>query len=276
MHSTDFASPWQNGRADRAGGMLKDICQVACEEAVPTNKAEWLACLYVSTGTRNSRCNRGGVTRCQRALGYLPEFPEDVVKKAGVFHLREGPLASVRRASEIRKAAALATSKYDSRERMLRANRAHKRAELPQMVVGQKVCVWRAGRGRAKRGWRGPGVVPAVATSRCSVTTRSSLRKVSREAVRPGTPEEAEAMELVERCLSQYKKGGQMEAPLRKGLMMRSQEREGEISEKRKNEVEHAEPPAFKVRMQPFQRLQDGISWSRMGRSRSMLKEWFR
>eukprot|EP00971_Amphidinium_carterae_P334249 6469411-Amphidinium_carterae.1 len=206
QHTTDSQSPWQNGRCERAHEHVRRIFELTEQEIVPTSESEWLACLHSCVGIRNRRLNHAGYSPIQRVLGVTPELPEEVTDGAQADAFVDGPLSSMRRTADIRAAAAAASARIDSRDRIMRAQRAKKRPEAPALQPGQLCYVWRSGMRRAQRGWYRPAVVLNITRSGCYVAMRGSLWKISHENVRAAVQEESDANRMMERYLHQYRR----------------------------------------------------------------------
>eukprot|EP00971_Amphidinium_carterae_P147531 2923798-Amphidinium_carterae.1 len=203
-------SPWENGRAERAGKALKEQIGLALEaDPTITSSLEYENLVHSCVAARNRAFNHAGFTPIQRVLGYTPDLPEEMEPTKGLSSLYEGPLQSVRRAAAIRRLAMEAHTRLDARRRLLRAWRAKSRSPYASLEVepGTNVYVWRQGK-LGKRGWHGPGVVVAVMGAHKEslfVALGATLWKVSARNIRKASPQETLAQGLVEKFVRSLK-----------------------------------------------------------------------
>eukprot|EP00971_Amphidinium_carterae_P185811 3689054-Amphidinium_carterae.1 len=118
----------------------------------------------------------------------------------------DGPLSSMRRTADIRIASAAACARIDSRDRIMRAQRAKRRPEATALKPGQLCYVWRSGLRRSQRGWHGPAVILSITRSGYYVSMRGSLWKLARENIRPAVQEESDAHAMMARYLHNYRR----------------------------------------------------------------------
>eukprot|EP00971_Amphidinium_carterae_P185116 3676023-Amphidinium_carterae.2 len=116
QHVTSSQSPWENGRAERAGKSLKEQITLAMSEtSIVDNSLEFETLVHACVATRNRSFNNGGFTPIQRVLGYTPSLPEELEPTEGLSSVFVGPLESVRKAASIRRLAMESYTRLDAR-----------------------------------------------------------------------------------------------------------------------------------------------------------------
>ena len=194
-------SPWQNARTERAGGAFKSKLETVLHETSAESELEFALAVSETQIARNRYMNRAGFSPFQRVFGTTPRLPASML--ADDYLDRDLVLSSggdeVRRAWEIRDAAASAWMKSQDSEAVRRALRTTTRTtDLKKLEPGDVVYVWR--NVPDCHGWTGPGVVVAASENGRSlwVSKRGYLIKASREQTRAATSEESLGAELVQ------------------------------------------------------------------------------
>lgn len=200
IHFTDTNSPWQNTRAERAGGLFKQKLHLVLEETSATSQHEFDLCVKETQIARNRSFHRSGFSPYQRAFGLNPRLPaslasDDIINPV---LLQDSASADIQRSWAIRDAAAQAWVKNQDQDAIRRAAKAISRtADTKPLSPGDWVFVWRST--PTFTGWSGPGVLLVSSPSDRSlwVSLRGQLLKVSREHLRPATSEEHLGAELI-------------------------------------------------------------------------------
>ena len=191
IHFTDGASPWKNGRAERAVGTVKQKIKTVLQETSAT--AEELDMVLAQVvSAHNSLFDRHGYSPNQRLFGRSLRLPgslmatdrwdQEMVKAAA------GDV--IQRTWAIREAARMAWIKEDDVNSVRRTAAAQTRkSDLHSFSFqpGQWAYVWRKNDNRF--GWVGPGALIAMAPGGNSwwVNMRGRLWKVSSEQLRPAS-----------------------------------------------------------------------------------------
>ena len=68
-------APWQHSRAERHGGLAKEIFAKLREDAMPSNESEWKNCIHALEAAKNRLYNRSGYSPAQRQLGQNLRLP---------------------------------------------------------------------------------------------------------------------------------------------------------------------------------------------------------
>lgn len=68
-------APWQQGRAERHGGLAKELFLKVREDCVPTTEEEWRTCLHSVEAAKNRLFNRSGYSPAQRQIGANLRLP---------------------------------------------------------------------------------------------------------------------------------------------------------------------------------------------------------
>ena len=61
-HVTDAESPWQNGRTERVGGLLKDLIKMAIDRLEPDREQENETMVHACVAAKNAHYDRLGFT----------------------------------------------------------------------------------------------------------------------------------------------------------------------------------------------------------------------
>ena len=199
LHYTDPQSPWQNGRTEKAGGVLKEKIQATIAETGAVQSELPLVIAEV-VSSRNRFMDRFGFSPMQRVFGKNLRLPAALLSTDALD--RELVEASapdpIKRAWDIREAAAKEWLRRQDTAAVRRSLKAQTRnADLKQVPPGSWIYVYRDS--PSYKGWVGPGVLIAEDTGgrSCWVSMRGRLWKVSREQIRPATPEEELGAELI-------------------------------------------------------------------------------
>lgn len=190
-----------HARTERAGGAFKSKLETVLHETSAESELEFALAVSETQIARNRYMNRAGFSPFQRVFGTTPRLPASMLSDD--YLDRDLVLSSggdeVRRAWEIRDAAASAWMKSQDSEAVRRALRTTTRTtDMKKLEPGDVVYVWR--NVPDYHGWTGPGVVVAVSENGRSlwVSMRGYLIKASREQTRAATSEESLGAELVQ------------------------------------------------------------------------------
>ena len=141
---TDARSPWQNGRTERAGGLVKRLFKIACRKHSPTSQQEFETLAGMCVAHKNNHYNRSGYTPHTRVFGRAMTMPTSILSDNAVdpLMLNDNPNEDFIKAEGLRRAAQRAWSALDTKSRMAKALRArHHTIEV--FTEGQLVFVWR-------------------------------------------------------------------------------------------------------------------------------------
>ena len=213
QHVIHPESPWENAKAERHGGWLKNRLdsEIHGGRCIFTSLSEFDEFLASLTSTKNRWLSRGGYTPSQLVFGHLPRVPgellaEDELGNAGLADAYEDPLevdeaaGEYRRAHRIREKARQMALQQASRDAIGKAQRsAHHQSR--QWTPGQWVYVFR----RAKQNqdlhlrdrWVGPGIVVAANNDTVYIGMRTRLWRCSKSQIRAALPNEVLGRELM-------------------------------------------------------------------------------
>ncbi|CAK0864783.1 unnamed protein product, partial [Prorocentrum cordatum] len=152
-HITDSESPWQNGRAERHGGWVKEILFKASETTLVTTVPELETLVHEVTAAKNRYLHRGGFTPYQLVFGINPRIPSDIladdpIQVVGVEDLspgswdRDTASAEFARRDAIRRHARKELFESSSLKKLASAVKAPTHRDK-HFVPGQWVYVWR-------------------------------------------------------------------------------------------------------------------------------------
>ena len=212
QHTTAPESPWQNSRAERHGGWLKQKLKQEIESGQLTLSSmeeldDFMAQLLAA---KNRWFNSGGYTPVQLVFGEMPRVPGELLSEdpGGLVPLADayrdpGGLdeagAEFRRRNDIRERARQLALQATSKEAIQRAARS---SMVPsrQWSPGQWVYCFRRGRAgdtlHPTPRWVGPGIVVLTTKSVVWVAMRTRLWRCSPEQLRPAFPSEVLGREL--------------------------------------------------------------------------------
>lgn len=199
-------SPWQNAKAERHGGWLKEkldreVSSGRCSFGSLPELDEFLAAL---TSAKNRWFNRGGYTPSTLVFGELPRIPDDLLSDDypglhGLHDAYSDPLGIDESAREYRKRhhirekarqAALEQASHEAISKALRSATHQSKVWNP----GQWVYVFRRGRPsqelHPRDRWVGPGVVLLANNRIVYVAMRARLWRCSPEQLRAAMPSE--------------------------------------------------------------------------------------
>ena len=211
-HITAPESPWQNSRAERHRGWLKQKLSQELEsgQGIATNLDELDELLTSLVAAKNRWFNAGGYTPTQLVFGELPRVPGELLADNSIglqvpsdaYHDPAGldeAGAEFRRRNEIRERAkqlALAETSKEALHRAVRTSSTPVRTWIP----GQWVYCFRKGKPgdllHPVSRWVGPGVVVLQTPSMVWVAMRTRLWRCSPEQLRPAFPSEVLGRQL--------------------------------------------------------------------------------
>jgi hypothetical protein len=192
-HVIDVEAPWQNGRCEKHGGLIKVALVKALRTSSVANLQELDDLMDALVGAKNRYYNRGGFSPCQLVFGANPRLPQSLLSddpsdEVGLGDLcpradEDSAAAGYRKAHEVRQLATKTLIELDSRVRLTKCLNARSRTTIP-MVSGQWVYAWRnrlrAPGGKLVSRWVGPGVVLLTHGSSVFVLLGRRLWKCSR------------------------------------------------------------------------------------------------
>lgn len=207
-------SPWQQGKVERHGGVIKEMIAKAREAAVPTSDEELKAVLYECECAKNRFANRSGFSPVQRQIGQWPRLPGSLMSDESL----DPSLQAIQggddfeRQMQLRKIAQEAFVKLASREAAAKALKARPRIQRT-FKAGEAVYVFRVlrkkksvqGHDAGERGygvgqkasWIGPGFVLAMEGSIVWLNMYGELWRAAVEQVRSATTEEQMGIEVI-------------------------------------------------------------------------------
>ena len=80
----DADAPWQNGKCERHGGLVKDLLAKGLETEVVCTPDDLVDFLAEIVSLKNRRGNRGGFTPYQVVIGQNPRFPHELLSDDAV------------------------------------------------------------------------------------------------------------------------------------------------------------------------------------------------
>ena len=204
VHFINVRSPWENGRTERAGGILKSRLETTLHEIGATTDEEVKAAISEVTVAHNRYYNRSGFTPYQRAFGTLPRMPASLLSDDAIDKqlILDAAGDSMKRAWKIREEATKAWLRWQDDESVRRAVSTRTRtADNKSFDVGELVYIWRSVPGY--KGWTGPGTIVAQKDDTVWVSMRGYLIKASKGQTRKATSEESLGAELVRHLSAQ-------------------------------------------------------------------------
>eukprot|EP00971_Amphidinium_carterae_P145961 2893124-Amphidinium_carterae.2 len=206
---TAVDTPWQNGRTERAGGIIKMMVSKIRMSTPPQNSHELQEIIIAACTAKNRYTLVGGHAPYQRVFGTQMRLPGrnlgDELEDAdlGVMSALEAGDTQVQRSTRLRALAREAFNHIDATDRIRRCILSGPRP-LKQFVPGDLVFMWkRSGDAQAFRiehrhsHWHGPCTVIGHHRSKIWVNFRGHLWLCSPEQVRPATLEETAAQQHV-------------------------------------------------------------------------------
>ncbi|CAE7937667.1 GIP [Symbiodinium sp. KB8] len=199
VHFTDTASPWQNSRTEKAGGIFKSRLAKVCQDAAVTSETDYRITVAQTALAHNMYYDRSGFSPQQRVFGTNLRVAPSLLSDGFVDQdLLQAPRSDfMKRSAEIREAATKAWMERQDYEAVVRAVKTNARTvDAIPINAGDRVYVWRTT--PEFRGWSGPGVVIQTTENGRSlwISLRGYLLKASREQTRLATTEENFGTEL--------------------------------------------------------------------------------
>ncbi|CAE6964999.1 GIP [Symbiodinium sp. CCMP2592] len=264
VHFTDTASPWQNSRTEKAGGIFKSRLAKVCQDAAVTTDRDYKIAVAETAMIHNMYYDRSGFSPQQRVFGTNLRVPASLLSDDYVDRdlLQEPQSDYMKRSAEIREAAAKAWMERQDFEAISRALKTNSRTvDAIQIRAGDRVYVWRTT--PEFRGWSGPGVVIQTTENGRSlwISLRGYLLKASREQTRLATTEENFGAELrkilAKGMLEDFEKGSLKHyRDVQDEGFPDDEVKDYELSEYAPSEVEELTPQeAEQLGLQPFDAL---------------------
>ena len=212
QHCTTPECPWENAKAERHGGWLKQKLdkEIMSGQCTMTSLEELDEFLSGLTSAKNRWFNRGGYTPMSLVFGELPRLPGELLSDdhpglCGLDDALQDPLGvdeasrEYRKRHEIREKAREAAMSQTSKEAVQRAVRSATHQQV-HWAPGQWVYCFRRGRPQQelhpRDRWVGPGVVLLSNNRVVYVAMRSRLWRCSPEQLRPALPAEILGKEI--------------------------------------------------------------------------------
>ena len=212
QHVTAPESPWQNSRAERHGGWLKQKLnqELDAGQGVVSTKEDLDELLAALVSAKNRWFNHGGYTPTQMVFGELPRVPGELLSSdetglpvlSDAFHDPAGmdeAATEFKQRHRVRERARQLAMEETSREAVKRAVRAAPHV-CRHWAVGQWVYVFRRGRSgdslHPTSRWVGPGVIVTQTSSVIWVAMRTRLWRCSPEQLRAAFPSEVLGRQL--------------------------------------------------------------------------------
>ena len=211
--TTDAQSPWQNGRAERHGGWVKEKLESELQsgQALPQTKEEFDLLVTSLVSHKNRWFHRGGYSPYQLTFGCNPRIPMELLSDDGLTvpgmcevladsFEQDTAAAAFNRAHLIRQRARELCVQNTAKDRYKLASQ--QRPHVQQdWFPGQWVFVWRrfpgTGAGHVVRSrWTGPGLVALQQGHTVWVSMRSRLLKCNSDQLRQANHKEAVGAEL--------------------------------------------------------------------------------
>ena len=131
----DADAPWQNGKCERHGGLVKDLLAKGLETEVVFTPDDLEDLLAEIVSLKNRRGNRGGFTPYQLVIGQNPRvphelLPDDAVDEVVMQELSrddadlDSPAKAFRQSMRIRDHARMLMETHTARERLRSAGKA--------------------------------------------------------------------------------------------------------------------------------------------------------
>eukprot|EP00435_Cladocopium_sp_Y103_P059905 s740_g21.t1 len=208
-------APWQQGKVERHGGLMKSLLEKGREEAPPTNREDLSQLLHECEAAKNRFSNRSGYSPTQRQIGQWPRMPSSLLSDDAIDPAlqAQGDTDEFERMMEMRRVAQNAFMKLSCKEAAARALKARPRVQQTYKA-GDLVYVFRVlrrqkalrhgegpRRGQPKSKWVGPGKVLAVEGAVVWINMLGELWRAAVEQVRSATTEEKMGAEVIsEEC----------------------------------------------------------------------------
>eukprot|EP00435_Cladocopium_sp_Y103_P039402 s1944_g10.t1 len=208
-------SPWQQGKVERHGGLLKEMLEKGRSQMPPATMDELKHMLYACECAKNRYSNRSGYSPTQRQIGQWPRMPSSLMSDEEVDPAlqSQNSTSEFEKLMEMRRVAQEAFMKVACQEAAARALKARTRLQR-SFKAGDLVYVFRVLRqrkivrgheGPKERGpglgrkatWVGPGYVLATEGSVVWVNMMGELWRAAVEQVREATSEEKMGVEII-------------------------------------------------------------------------------
>ncbi len=190
-------APWQQGRVERHGGVIKEMIEKSREELPPASFEDLVHILNACECAKNRYSNRSGYSPTQRMIGHWPRVPSSLMSDEDIDPTLQAQSCTeeFERLMEMRRIAQDAFMKVASHQAAAKALKARPRIQRT-FQAGDLVYVFRSLRKRksvrghqpAQRGlglgrkatWVGPGAVLATEGEGCRRASEGSY--INREA----------------------------------------------------------------------------------------------
>lgn len=204
VEKTAAFAPWQNGLAERNGGIWKAVFAKAYEEGQPRNKDEVNELIDQVNVARNSMGRRYGFIPYQHVFGGDFRLPGLLTEGENTSHLHQSGASVVHAADsfwtrqKMRMAARKAMVEADEKDKVIRAVE-HRSRPLKDFQVGQLVYYWRRFPKDDKKGaWRGPArVIGYFDSLKIWVCHGNRVLRCAPEQVRALTTDQEAAVKFV-------------------------------------------------------------------------------
>ena len=266
-------APWQQGKVERHGGLMKAMLEKGREELPPTSREELVNLLHACEAAKNRYSNRSGFSPTQRQIGHWPRMPSSLLSDEALDPAlqSQGQTDEFERMMEMRRVAQEAFMKLSSREAAAKALKARPRVQQTYKA-GDLVYVFRALRRqkalrhgaaaaqpRAQRAkWVGPGHVLATEGSVVWINMLGELWRAAAEQVRHATSDERLGVEIIsEECEEMQER--LKRSSHRAGYRDITSEPWPEVAEAIEDQADEVQAEG-EVRGRPRPRLEDGDS----------------
>eukprot|EP00435_Cladocopium_sp_Y103_P071135 s185_g36.t2 len=210
---TAARAPWQNGRVERHGGLIKAMIEKSREEMPPEDLRDLAQILYACECAKNRFSNRSGYSPTQRQIGQWPRMPSSLMSDEALDPALQvqGSSDDFQKLMEMRRIAQEAFVKVASQDAAAKALKARPRGHYT-FKAGDVVYVYRAlwrkksvrghlpqrGAGIGRRAtWIGPGHVLAMEGSIVWINMFGELWRAAVEQVRGATNMERLGAEMI-------------------------------------------------------------------------------
>ena len=217
-------APWQQGKVERHGGLLKEMLEKGRSQMPPATMEELRHMLYACECAKNRYSNRSGYSPTQRQIGQWPRMPSSLMSDEEVDPAlqSQNSTAEFEKLMGMRRVAQEAFMKVACQEAATRALKARPRLQR-SFKAGDLVYVYRVLRqkksvrgheGPKERGpglgrkatWVGPGYVLATEGSVVWVNMMGELWRAAVEQVRGATSEEKLGVEVISEDFSEMQR----------------------------------------------------------------------
>eukprot|EP00435_Cladocopium_sp_Y103_P017308 s4252_g4.t1 len=142
---TAARAPWQNGRVERHGGIIKTMIEKSREEMPPDDLRDLAQILYACECAKNRFSNRSGFSPTQRQIGQWPRMPSSLMSDEALDPAlqAQGSNEDFRKLMEMRRIAQEAFVRVASQDAAAKALKARPRGHYT-FKAGDIVYVYRA------------------------------------------------------------------------------------------------------------------------------------